>query len=304
MTMSLKRYPSLEPIAKGYSGILLDAYGVFWGGNDFGVFPGAISSMEKLVSDGKIVGILSNATQLAEREREKLQRHGISQGKHYHFLITSGEVARSIFQNEILPFETPRKQFWLFGGVHPKFSSHEAIFKDSIYREAFTLDEADFIYISVPHIDGEDQIDPELFREEVAKIRSFNLPMVCPNPDLFAHEGKERRAVVRQGSIAKLYEEMGGHVYYIGKPHSKAYSIALEQFLKFNISDPKSILMVGDTPETDIRGASQTGMDSALILETGIMADRIARQGLEKAISALPSQDIPNFLIGTFAHGF
>ena len=41
-----------------FKGVLLDAYGVFWGGNDIGVLPGAKEVMEKLVSDGKIVGIL------------------------------------------------------------------------------------------------------------------------------------------------------------------------------------------------------------------------------------------------------
>ena len=33
------------------------------------------------------------------------------------------------------------------------------------------IDEADFIYISIPHINGEDQENPELFREEIEKLR-------------------------------------------------------------------------------------------------------------------------------------
>lgn len=303
MSATFEIFPNLTDIAHSFNGILLDAYGVFWGGNDYGLLPGSKEVMEKLVISGKVVGILSNSTQLASKEISKLERHGIVQGQHFHFLITSGEVARSIFLNEKLPFETPRNSFWLFGGIHPKFSSHEAIFQETTYRETSDINEADFIYISIPHINGEDQEDVTRFQVEIEKIQSKKLPMICPNPDLFAHEGKPPRAVVRQGSIAKLYEEMGGQVFYIGKPHNKAYSRALEQFRLRSVTMPTEILMVGDTPETDIRGARQFGMSSALITQTGIMADRISQKGLEKALKELPTKDTPNYFIARFAHG-
>lgn len=303
MFNNLKIFPSLADISQKYSGILLDAAGVFWGGNAFGLLPGSKETMQKLVSSGKIVGILSNSTQLASKEMDKLERHGIIQGKHFHFFITSGEVARYIFLHEKLPFEAPRKSFWLFGGVHPKFASHEAIFNGTDYRETVDIDSADFIYVSIPHINGEDQISVESFRKDVEKIKQKNLPMVCPNPDLFAHEGTPPKAVVRQGSIAKMYEEMGRKVFYIGKPHNRAYTIALERFRQYKVMTAKEILMVGDTPETDIRGARQFGMPSALITQTGIMADRISHNGLEKALKELSANDTPNYFIGRLSHG-
>jgi len=290
---------SLEQISAKFSGILLDAYGVFWGGNAYGVLPGSKERMEKWVTQGKIVGVLSNSTQLASKEIDKLSLHGLIPRKHFHFLITSGEVARSIFLSGKLPFRAPRHTFWLFGGVHPKFSSHETLFKGTIYRETSDIDQADFIYISIPHVGGEDQVDPEVFRKDVERIRGKNLPMVCANPDRFAHEGKPARAVVRQGSIAQMYEEMGGEVFYIGKPYEKVYSIALDEFRKRGIAGLGEILMIGDTPETDIRGARLLGISSALVTQTGIMADRISRQGLEGAIEALPDQDQPTYFISS-----
>lgn len=301
MSKNPEIFPGLESISDRFTGILLDAYGVFWGGNDVGLLPGSKEAMENLVSKGKIVGILSNSTQLASKEINKLDRNGLIQGQHYHFLVTSGEVARQYFQNEKLPFTTLSNKFCLFGGVHPKFSSHEAIFQGSQYAETQNIDEADFIYISIPHINGEDQVDPQLFRNDIEKIRIKNLPMICPNPDQFAHEGKPPKAVVRQGSIAKLYEDIGGQVFYVGKPDKKAYKAAMIHFNKYNITDPKDILMVGDTPETDIRGAHRFGMCSALITETGIMAERISHHGLEKTLKALPSEDTPNYFIGRLA---
>lgn len=302
-TTAFEIFPSLAHISNGFNGILLDAYGVFWGGNDYGMLPGSKEAMEKLVLNGKIVGVLSNSTQLTAKEINKLKCHGLIQGKHFHFLITSGEIARYIFLNEQLSFETPRKSFWLFGGIHPKFSSHEAIFQDTAYRETLDINDADFIYVSIPHINGEDQVDPELFRKEIEKIKLKNLPMICPNPDLFAYEGKPPKAVVRQGSIAKIYEEVGGQVFYIGKPYNKAYTIALTQFRQHNVMSANEILMVGDTPETDIRGARQFGMPSALITQTGMMADRISNKRLETALRELPTNDTPNYLIERFADG-
>lgn len=294
---SEKVFPSLESLSDSFDGILLDAYGVFWGGNEKGLLPGCKETMERMVASGKIVGILSNATQLAKHEIEKLQKHGLIQGKHFHFLITSGTVARQLFLEENLAFPTPNKKFILFGAPHPKFSSHQALFQETSFQETGDLSKADFIYISVPHIDGKDQIDQELFRKDVGSLKDLFLPMLCVNPDRFAHEGNPPCMVVRQGSIAAMYEEIGGKVHYIGKPSSKMYDAAMSAFSDFGLSDKKRVLMVGDTPETDIRGAKNVGMPSALILKTGIMAERIACIGFKKAFEELPSSDYPDFFI-------
>lgn len=294
-------FPSLELIPKRFNGVLLDAYGVFWGGNSFGLLPGSMETMEKLVLNGVIVGILSNATQLAANEKEKLSRHGLEENSHYHFLITAGDVAKQIFHAEKLPFKTPKKKYWVFGGVHPKYSPHQAIFQGTPYTEAQTLHDADFIFISVPHLHGEDQTDPGVFRNEVFKILHAGLPMVCANPDQFAHEGSPPKQVVRQGGIAKIYEEFGGEVFYIGKPTREAYQAAMLEFSRENLFHPKEILMIGDTPETDIRGARNYGMNSALVMNTGIMADRISSIGLENAIKEFPPFDYPDYFIERFA---
>jgi len=299
MTTEIKIYQNLLEISEKFDAFLLDAYGVFWGGNSFGLLPGAKETMERLVGSGKILGVLSNSTQLAKVEKEKLKKHGLIEGEHFHFLITSGEVSKQTFLHEKLPFKTPRKKYWMFGGIHPKYSSHTAIFQDSVYIETRELSEADFIYISIPHLDGEDQIDPELFREEVQKVSRSNLPMLCTNPDLFAHEGNPPKAVVRQGSIAAMYRQEGGEVFYIGKPHREVYEFSMEYFKKFNIDQPKKILMVGDTPETDIKGARHFGMASVLTVQTGIMAGRVSTDGFEKVVENFSLDERPDFYIKT-----
>ena len=59
--------------------------------------------------------------------------------------------------------------------------------------------------------------------------------------------------------------------------------------------------MVGDTPETDILGARNFGMQSALITQTGIFADRISYKGLDRAIKNLSSLETPQFFIEKLA---
>ncbi len=288
----MQHYDNVAEIAAPYKGILLDAYGVFWGGNALGPLPGAKEEMERLVKEGKVVGILSNSSQISKKEKEKLSRHGILEGEHYHFYVTSGDSARDLFFQDRLPFPTPGRQFWVFGAGHLKFSSYHILFEGSVYRETAVLEEADFIYIAVPHINGEDQTDPEVFRPLIEALRiAVNLPMVCANSDLFAHEGEPPQLVVRQGSIARLYEELGGSVLYVGKPSPVAYADAMREFSVFGIVDRKEVLMVGDTPETDIRGAVSFGMDSALVTKTGVMSER------STPASALPPQDTPKYLI-------
>jgi HAD superfamily hydrolase (TIGR01459 family) len=285
---------SLEDLSSQYDAFLLDAYGVFWGSSDVGILPGAAEAMAYLVSHGKEVGILSNSTQPAKKEEDKLQKHGIYKGIHYHFLLTSGEVAKHLLLQEDLPFPTPRNTYQLFGSIHPRFGSHLQLFEGTKYKEVENLEDADFIYISIPHIDGIDQEDPEVFRDKVQAIKS-QIPVLCVNPDRFAMEGLPPRPVVRQGSIAKMFSENNAAVYLMGKPSTIIYHAAIEKFSSG--IQKRKILMIGDTPETDIRGAHASGLDAALVTKTGVMASQFLQEPIHQVLHHLPSSDKPEFLI-------
>lgn len=297
MSQSIPAYPSIEDALqqRSYEALFLDAYGVFWAGNAKGAFPGAEATMARLVASGKIVGIISNSTQLSCKEIEKYAKKGVVQGKHFHFLLTSGDLARELFTSDSLPFPTPQKKYVLFCPTTARYSPPSSLFDSSPFQETSDASQADFIYISVPHIDDMDQVDPNVFRPMVERWVSSHLPMVCANPDHFAHEGTPPRAVVRQGAIAALYEEMGGSVFYVGKPFREVFSKAFDRLNLLAHTEKQSVLMVGDTPETDIRGARDFGVQSALITKTGIMAERILQR--PDALRFLPPKDAPNFFI-------
>ncbi len=91
------------------------------------------------------------------------------------------------------------------------------------------------------------------------------LPFVCANPDLMVDVGPDRLPCA--GAIAALYEEMGGPVYWAGKPHPSAYQAALrkaEELRKGAVS-PGRVLAIGDAIRTDLAAAQGAGMDSLFI---------------------------------------
>lgn len=285
---------SLEDLSSAYDAFILDAQGVFWESGAKGLYPGAADAMRYLVSQGRYVGILSNTTQIATKEKEKLKKHGVYEGIHYHFLLSSGEVFRNKLMQQSLPFPTPRHTYWVFGTLHPHFSPYTAIFEGTGYEQTENLEEADFIYITIPHIDGVDQTDPEVFRKKIESI-DVDLPVLCANPDCFAMEGNPPRPVVRQGTIAQLFKELGFQVYLIGKPYQEVYEVALQNMPPHIAKD--KILMIGDTPGTDIRGAHNAGIKAALVTQTGILAKRIAEEGIAPTLEQFPATDQPEFLL-------
>jgi HAD superfamily hydrolase (TIGR01459 family) len=294
----MNHFETVCPLIDRYSAYILDAYGVFWGGNEVAVFPHAEELMRTLVQQGKIVVILSNSTQLASLEVKKFHTHGLIQEEHFHCVITSGELARAQLLNNTLPSPTQKKCFYVLGGAHPHFPNALALFHDTGYTMTESLDDADFIYLSVPHINGEDVVDPELFTEQVRSVLPRKLPLLCANPDRFAHEGKPPRAVVRQGSLAALYEQLGGEVYYIGKPYPNAYTETLNRLSQYTITSPSHILMIGDTPETDILGGNRAGVHTALITATGMFMERCLIN--KNALHTLKSDETPTYFVHRF----
>ena len=98
--------------------------------------------------------------------------------------------------------------------------------------------------------------------------------MVCTNPDLIVNRGKKREYCA--GSVAMIFEKIGGEVVYFGKPYPEVYNQSIG-------SNKKKIIAIGDNLNTDIRGAINMNYDSLIITE-GIHKEEIKKEGIERVL--------------------
>ena len=76
------------------------------------------------------------------------------------------------------------------------------------------------------------------------------------------------------GSTAAFLEaSTGRHAYFLGKPNGYMFHRARRKLAEIALSEPEQVVMIGDTMETDIRGAMEAGMQSFLVLSGSTQMD-------------------------------
>ena len=108
--------------------------------------------------------------------------------------------------------------------------------------------------------------------------------MICTNPDLIVDRGDKRELCA--GSIAIIFEKMGGEVIYFGKPYPEVYNQSIN-------NKGKRVLSIGDNLNTDIKGANLLNYDS-LIISNGVHKNEIRENGIE--ITAKSYETICNYM--------
>ena len=96
--------------------------------------------------------------------------------------------------------------------------------------------------------------------------------MICTNPDLIADRGNVRELCA--GSVAMVFEKIGGEVIYFGKPYPEVYNQSID-----NVN--KRILSIGDNLNTDIKGANVLNYHS-LLISNGVHREEIKDKGVDE----------------------
>jgi len=99
----------------------------------------------------------------------------------------------------------------------------------------------------------------------------INKKMICTNPDLIVDRGNKRELCA--GSVALVFEKMGGEVVYFGKPFPEVYNQSID-------NKEKKVLSIGDNLNTDIKGANLLKYDS-LLISNGVHKIEIKKYGIE-----------------------
>ena len=242
-------------IASSFKAVFFDQYGVLHDGRN--PYPGARDALAALKSRGVKIVILSNSGRTGAANAERLTTLGF-EPELYDFLVTSGDVARTLVRRGAFPalLAPGARCFVISSGGDDEFASALGIVPTTHSGEA------KLVIIAGSQAD---RLSLDDYRAILAPAARRGTPCMCVNPDklMLTAAGNAPGA----GRIAKIYQELGGDVTWIGKPFSEIYHSAANLS---GVEDRRDILCVGDSLEHDIVGAHMFGAFAALV-RTGLL---------------------------------
>ena len=253
----------LEEIYDNYDAFILDQWGVIHDGNKG--YLNAIQCVEKLYSKKKILTIISNSSRKKDETIMRLPNLGF-QSAHFHEVMTSGEMIWLSLKNKNNS-EVKNLGKRCFH-IYDQTKNEGEIFQKGLEKYIFVknIEDADFILGCTPFF--EKAVVDYIPLLNVAKEK--DLLFVCANPDFESLEKKSNSLTFCMGTIAELYNRLGGKTFILGKPSIEIYKKTFEELKNIKKS---RILAIGDSLFHDIKGALNFGVDSLLITSTGIHND-------------------------------
>ena len=244
----------LKSIVENYDIFYIDLWGVIH--NGIYLHKNAIEALEKITKAKKQYVLLTNAPRPSKTVKLFLEKMGMNKAVTEN-VYSSGEAALNYLKKNFLGEKFyhlgPPRDFDLFLDFKTNKTTH---IKESSYLLCTGL-------LEEP---GEDlNYYKKLFKEHI------NKKMICTNPDLIVDRGKKRELCA--GSVALVFEKMGGEVVYFGKPFPEVYNQSID-------NKEKRILSIGDNLNTDIKGANLLNYDS-LLISNGIHKDEIKKEGID-----------------------
>ena len=250
---------SIHEVMDRYDHFIVDIWGVLHDGRK--PFPFVNETLQELKSQQKSVVLLTNAPQRAHHIYKQLETLGVDTAN-IDSIVSSGENAYESFMNAnggaLENQSSPKNQLQNCFAFESSFLINEFI-SDCQLTRVGRLEEAAFILaIHPPHIHTHNQSD---FNDQFAIAIENKIPMVCVNPDVGVISNGE--FVPCAGHFARFFSDLGGVVYYHGKPYKPVYEAAMKAIPEAKKS---KTLAIGDSLATDIAGATHFGLDSLLVL--------------------------------------
>lgn len=251
---------------KLYKGYIFDMDGVIYRGDT--PIDGSIESTLKLMDMGKKVQFITNNSAKSARDyRDLLLNIGIAPLEDDN-IITSGDVTANYLAKELKKY--PEKKKVLCVAENSVRQSLTKVGMEVIDPKDYKC--ADYVVVGFyPSFDW------KLGSQAANAIAVYGAKLIGANPDpMRPVENGEISAGT--GSIVAFIEcASQTKALLMGKPYPEMYNMALQR-MGLTIPD---VLMVGDMLTTDIKGAVDIGMDSALVL-TGIATkDDVQKTGIK-----------------------
>ena len=245
----------LQSIAVNYDLFYIDLWGVVH--NGISLHDRAIEVLEKLKKMNKNFVLLTNAPRPTIIVTKQLEKMGMEKKLRDH-VFTSGQAALYYLKKKY-----SESNFFHIGP--PKDFD---LFSDFKNYKTNKIEKSRYLLCTGLFEDFFDDLNyyKNLLENHVDKI------MICTNPDLIVDKGNKREMCA--GSVAMVFEKIGGEVIYFGKPYPEVYNQSIN-------NSNKKVLAIGDNLNTDIKGANLLKYDS-LLISNGIHKQEIKKKGIEK----------------------
>jgi len=250
----MKRVVGLREIADQFDLFLVDQYGVLHDG--VGAYPGAIDGLARIKSRGRKAVVLTNSGKDAAANLARLSALGFAESG-FDAVVSSGDVALQCIKKGLLgPRFAQGANVCVIGrrGDTYAFSSDGFRLVDRPQDAAFLV----FAGSDAP------RTSLDSYRSMLTAAAQAHVPAICINPDITMIRDGE--LVPAPGAIAKVYEDLGGKVEYVGKPYNAIFDHAVATAA---VGPRARVVMIGDSPEHDVAGAKAMGL-STLLVQTGI----------------------------------
>lgn len=243
----------ISDISDSYSAFIVDQWGVLHNGEE--AYDGVVECLRELKDRKKFIIILSNSGRRADANRETLKKMGIGPSL-YDEIVTSGEVTwQGLEKQDDGYFQNLGQRCYLMS------RNNDRTIVDGLDLEIVDdIDNADFLLISGSDAPKKTLVDD--YEPLLKKAIRRRLKAICANPDVQGLMGDTH--IMGPGMIARRYEDFGGVVHYIGKPHKPIYQYCI-QILQTKEIYPGQTVMIGDTMGHDILGAAGVNIDTCLI---------------------------------------
>ncbi len=288
----------ISDISDSYNAFIIDQWGVLHNGEK--PYEGVVDCLKELKSRNKYIIILSNSGRRAEENRETLKNIGIPPVL-YDEMVTSGELTwRGLQNQDDGVFKNIGSKCFLMSR-----NGDQSLINGLDRVEVVSdIDDADFLLIGGSDAPSKTLVD--YYEPILKKAIRRRLKAVCANPDnrIVTPEG----LMIGPGMIARRYEDFGGVVSYIGKPHKPIFHHCIKLLQEKNIY-PGDTVMIGDTMAHDILGAASVEIDTCLVkcgLHWGAFREARNLADVDKALKVLVLQyhNIrPTYLVGMLNWG-
>ncbi len=250
----------LGDIAADYDILLCDVWGVIHNGRDS--WPAACEALSRFNRDQGHVVLISNSPRPSSDVVAQLDALGVPRDS-WRAFVTSGDATRME-----LAKRAPGPA-WIIGPDRD-WPLYDGLGLDTVPG----AEDAAFISVTGPVDDTVET--PEDYRERLSAGVARDLELICANPDRVVQRGDQ--LIYCGGSLADLYESLGGRVTMAGKPFDPIYDLALTEAaaLLGKPVDRARVLCIGDGVVTDVLGANKQALD-CLFIAQGIHGDAARR---------------------------